>query len=891
MSAPATRIGPYRLLTKLGQGGMGTVWRAQQEALGREVALKVVLPQYAADGTFRERFLREAQAMARLSSPFVVSCYDAGQADGQLYMALELVSGGDLLGLLKRKGGRLEELMALGVLRDALEGLEALEAARLVHRDLKPANLFLTDRGQAKLADLGLVRQLGGDQLSMPGMIMGTPAYIAPEQAKGESVDVRSDLFSLGATLFHLVTGGTAFHGDTPMTTLVMVINDPVPDPRSRRPDLHPGVVDLIGELMAKDPARRPPSARAARERTEAVIAVLRTTAAGTNGISPIRTPLPMVEPNPARSVASLPTTPSPRPASPPAAPPSGRPPSAKVAKGDAPVAGAIGNLDAKQLLVLSKRIVVDQGGLRASLALAPGASFPRALLDQLLAVSGITYGLIDENLSAAGRPGELPRRILLAKGDPPAPDAPGRTVRNEVVPPLADALAIRIAEDAMTAWVLYRPHEPPTAAELRQALATAGVRHGIDETALNRFPGHAPKGGKATIAKGSAMRAARVAGFHLAAAVPGDDDSIADGIHCLALSPVQPGQVLAKWSEAESGVPGRDVLGREIPAPETDDPEPEHCVGAGTEIGRDRDGDLVLRATRSGVVQRQPDGTVRVVGVVEIPNDLTADAPPVVTDDVVVVRGNVLSGASITSTSDVVILGNVEDARIDAGGHVEISGSLGPGQDLRAAGTVTAADATGRRILAGSVRIQGLMRNCDLTATGNVEVDCIEGGSLSAGGDIRVGRVGSSGGVPTLLWAGHHQMLDQQSQLIRLQEVHHESRRNDLVQKGQTLKSALDDLDRKRALLAASQYVNPAVAASAKEALARLSEEHAQLSAEAEDQRQAILNHRRKREGLAARNGSATISIGQVAYEGVSIRVANRDPLLLTEPRVRFTV
>nr|MBA3938581.1 serine/threonine protein kinase [Planctomycetota bacterium] len=196
-------IGGYRILARLGAGGMATVYRALQVGLQREVALKVVAQHLAGDADFGERFLREARAGALVNHVNVVACYDAGRADGQLYMAMELVSGGDLAQLLERKGGTLDEALALNLMRDSAAGLEAIEAAGLIHRDLKPANIFLTERGVAKLADLGLVRFTGDDRVTQPGMVMGTPAYISPEQARGVAdVDIRTDIYSLGASLY-----------------------------------------------------------------------------------------------------------------------------------------------------------------------------------------------------------------------------------------------------------------------------------------------------------------------------------------------------------------------------------------------------------------------------------------------------------------------------------------------------------------------------------------------------------------------------------------------------------------------------------------------------------------------------------------------------------------
>ena len=202
-------IAGFRLIKPLGQGGMATVYLASQISLAREVALKLISPQIAANPEAAERFLREARVAAAVNHPNVISIIDVGQADGQLFMALELVTGGDAAQLAVRFGGVLPEVRALELLIDCTKGLQALFEARLLHRDLKPANIFITKDGIAKLGDLGLARsEDGDDRMTTTGHLVGTPAFMSPEQASGEGViDIRSDIYALGATLFALVTG------------------------------------------------------------------------------------------------------------------------------------------------------------------------------------------------------------------------------------------------------------------------------------------------------------------------------------------------------------------------------------------------------------------------------------------------------------------------------------------------------------------------------------------------------------------------------------------------------------------------------------------------------------------------------------------------------------
>ena len=222
----------YTIESELGRGAMGVVYRAIQKNLQRTVALKVMMADIN-DGDFAERFLREARAAAGINSPYVVGCYDAGRKDDILYMALEFVTGGDAGERLRSNMGALDLGDALSIVRDAAKGLEAVEAAGMIHRDIKPANIFISADGTAKLADLGLVRPLNEStsEMTMAGAILGTPAYMAPEQARGEpNVDIRADIHGLGATLYQLLTNCLAYTGDHPMATLAKVIGPDIPE-------------------------------------------------------------------------------------------------------------------------------------------------------------------------------------------------------------------------------------------------------------------------------------------------------------------------------------------------------------------------------------------------------------------------------------------------------------------------------------------------------------------------------------------------------------------------------------------------------------------------------------------------------------------------------------
>src|SRR5215217_2023252 len=259
MARPVTdRIvaGRYVLRAPLGRGGMGVVWRAQDAVLGREVAVKeVVLPPTLAEAERRPaqaRVLREARAAARLNHPGAVTLYDVIQDRGNTFIVMELVAAPTLAELVREQGplpvGRVAEL---GV--QLAGALEAAHAAGIVHRDVKPGNVMVADRGGAKLADFGIASLQGDPQLTSTGLVIGSPAYMAPEQARGEASGPAADFWALGATMFYAVEGEPPFDRGTSIATLAAVVNDPPRVPRRAGP-----LTDVLTALLAKDPAARP---------------------------------------------------------------------------------------------------------------------------------------------------------------------------------------------------------------------------------------------------------------------------------------------------------------------------------------------------------------------------------------------------------------------------------------------------------------------------------------------------------------------------------------------------------------------------------------------------------------------------------------------------------
>jgi len=264
-SGSKRRIGDFELLTKLGQGAMGAVYLARQVQLDRNVALKILPPDLAQDQEFLERFRREARAAARLNNPHIVMAYDVGVAGGYHYIAMEYVDGRDLeQGLQAQPKGRYTESEVLNIARQMAHALEAASAAGITHRDMKPANILKHSDGTYKLTDLGLAaRKVEDNKVTQTGSAVGTPFYISPEQARGEqNVDVRSDIYSLGATLFHLVTGRLPFPGDNSVVVMTRHLTEQVQPPDEVEPGVSKGLSRLIVKMMAKNPKDRHQSAR-----------------------------------------------------------------------------------------------------------------------------------------------------------------------------------------------------------------------------------------------------------------------------------------------------------------------------------------------------------------------------------------------------------------------------------------------------------------------------------------------------------------------------------------------------------------------------------------------------------------------------------------------------
>ena len=252
-------LGGYRLLRRLGSGAMADVYLAEQRSLGRQVAVKVLRPETVRHPTAVERFAQEARAAAALVHGNIVQIHEVACVDGVHFLAEEYVSGPSLRAWLQQRGP-LDAVQALSVLTQVGSALARSAQQGIVHRDIKPENLLVTPAGEVKVADFGLARVLSaaeGLDLTQDGMTLGTPLYMSPEQAEGRPVDTRSDLYSLGATVYHLLAGRPPFTGATSLAVAMAHVKQPPVPIGQLRPELPAGLGGIVDRLLAKHPDDR----------------------------------------------------------------------------------------------------------------------------------------------------------------------------------------------------------------------------------------------------------------------------------------------------------------------------------------------------------------------------------------------------------------------------------------------------------------------------------------------------------------------------------------------------------------------------------------------------------------------------------------------------------
>ena len=301
-AAPADLVGReiggrYRVVAKLGEGGMGAVYRGEQISLKRKVAIKVLRPELSADAGLVRRFNAEAELCAKLSHPNTVNIYDFGQdSDGALFIAMELLEGRSLRSVMQE--GAMPPPRALAIAQQIARSLADAHAHGIVHRDLKPDNVMLTERGRerdvVRVLDFGIAKLRDDNRatvqhMTRAGDLVGTPQYMAPEQIKGETVDGRTDVYALGAMLYEMLTGRLPFEGTTVMAILSKHLTEMPPPPSQRRPELNlpPQLDGLVMAALAKEPAQRPPTMELMGEHLDAIAMQLATAGGWQPGWAP----------------------------------------------------------------------------------------------------------------------------------------------------------------------------------------------------------------------------------------------------------------------------------------------------------------------------------------------------------------------------------------------------------------------------------------------------------------------------------------------------------------------------------------------------------------------------------------------------------------------------
>jgi len=260
--APQILAGRYRIDRQVGIGGMGTVFAATDERLGRTVAVKLLKEELSSDPRFVERFRREARSAAALSHPNIASVFDYGEDDGRHFIVMELVEGRDLARVI-REEGPLDASRARSIVEQIARGVGHAHAGGYVHRDVKPHNVIVMDEDRVKVTDFGIARAAGESTLTATGTILGTAQYVSPEQASGEPPVPASDVYSLGIVLFETVTGAVPFTGESPITVALRHVRDEVPPPSSIEPSVPVDIDEMVARATAKQPDQRYPNGNA----------------------------------------------------------------------------------------------------------------------------------------------------------------------------------------------------------------------------------------------------------------------------------------------------------------------------------------------------------------------------------------------------------------------------------------------------------------------------------------------------------------------------------------------------------------------------------------------------------------------------------------------------
>ncbi|MFC1565316.1 serine/threonine protein kinase, partial [candidate division KSB1 bacterium] len=255
-------IAHYKILEKLGEGGMGVVYKAEDTKLKRTVALKFLSSEMTKDPTAKERFIQEARAASALDHQNICTIHEVGESgDGATYIAMAYYEGGTLKEKIDSGPLRIDEALTIAI--QAAEGLQEAHEKGVIHRDIKPANIMITDKGQVKIMDFGLAKSIAGSMVTKAGTTLGTIGFMSPEQSRGDAVDKRTDIWSLGVLLYNMLTGQMPFKGEYEHAIIYSIMNTEPEPPTALRTGIPMELEQYISKCLAKDPAERYPSAEA----------------------------------------------------------------------------------------------------------------------------------------------------------------------------------------------------------------------------------------------------------------------------------------------------------------------------------------------------------------------------------------------------------------------------------------------------------------------------------------------------------------------------------------------------------------------------------------------------------------------------------------------------
>ncbi|MFW5750749.1 MAG: flagellar assembly protein A [Planctomycetota bacterium] len=449
---------------------------------------------------------------------------------------------------------------------------------------------------------------------------------------------------------------------------------------------------------------------------------------------------------------------------------------------------------------LIRKVVQVGPDGLSAVLFLPGGVAIPPALLRKILKEMGVCAGVDQAALEAAGRPETHERRLVVAQA---LVDDAGRPQRNVFGRPVAaQARSLRLELDAQEMEATLHLHQHHIDLDiLRKALQAHRVVYGLDKTVIAELiQRRGPVSGSFVVASGLEPVWPRAAGFRFG-----------QGGCAQILDRVAAGDRLARWQPGAAGRKGCTVTGSVLPVPDVPEPRPDVQAGLGTTLAGTRQDEYELHATRDGVCYQKVDGTVVVSEVHEIRGDLGSDSPPVTTNEVVIVHGDIADGNTVTCTSDLLVRGDVGDAHLTIGGSLMVEGRIGPGMAAIAVAEAMTARAIERRLVqAGSVRVTGVVRDSKLTVMEDLDIDHAIGGVLTAGGSIRLREVGDHRGTKTKLWAGRDVNGGNLAGLRRLQVSGKVRQRHAALEDLSLTRQRLDTVIRSLRRLKQAAYINP---------------------------------------------------------------------------------